>query len=180
GTAHADNAAPALWGGLILSRCAASHPPDVQALPVPRGLFYVVLHTDIDVNTRQARAALPESIPLKTAVRQWANTAAVVQAIYQEDWALLARAMTDWVAEPVRARYIPHYEACRQAALDNGALTFNISGSGPSVFAFCEQRAIADKVARAWEQICRERGLGFHIWSDVIRNTGAEILEIED
>ena len=180
GSAHADNAAPALWGGVILSRCAGCNPPDVLKLPRPESLRYVLLYTPVPITTRQARAALPLSIPLKTAAGQWANTAALAHAFHQKDWALLSRCMVDAVAEPVRQGLIPHYAACRKAAMNAGALTFNISGSGPSLFSFTTDAQCAEDISAAWRAVCQSRNMEHKIWSGPIRPKGAEIVEKSD
>ena len=173
GGAHADNAAPALLGGLVLAR--EVDPPDILSLPVPEGLCYVLLHPRVAVETKQARQALPASIALKTGVSHWANTAALVHALHTADFALLARAMRDFIAEPLRRRYIPHYEAMKQAALEAGALTFNISGSGPAVFSFCSSRSTADRVARILTEFCDRERIDHGMFVGEIRSRGAVI-----
>src|SRR5262252_4238400 len=45
GSAHADNIAPCICGGLVLVRRA--YPPDLIRLPVPAGLTAVVVHPDL-------------------------------------------------------------------------------------------------------------------------------------
>jgi homoserine kinase len=76
GSAHADNVAPALLGGITLVR--GYDPLDVVPLAVPAELYAVVLHPEIVVKTIEARKVLPESIPLKDAIRQWGNLGGLV------------------------------------------------------------------------------------------------------
>ncbi len=174
GSAHADNAAPALMGGLLLSRSV--DPPEVLNLPVPENLFYTLLHPWVEVKTREAREALPQSVSLKIAVKQSAHLGALVHALHCVDLGLLARSMQDFIAEPVRSVNIPHFEFIKKTALQNGALTFNISGSGPSVFSFCPSKSASEKVASALRDVCKIKGIKNEIWSGTIRRTGAEIL----
>ncbi len=175
GGAHADNAAPALLGGLILARSA--EPPDIIRLPVPENLCYALLHPRVTVETRQARQALPEKIALSTGVKHWANTAALVHALHVADLELLSRSMEDFIAEPVRRIHIPHYEELRERALAAGALSFNISGSGPAVFSFCSSEAGAARVVEAMGKLCRERGLGHETFTGAIRRQGAVVVD---
>ncbi len=135
GSAHADNAAPSLFGGFVLVRPAAV--PPVVSLPVPPGLTTVVLKPDLEVNTGEARALLGEHVALRQAVVQWGNAAALVAGLFRNDHQLIASALVDVVAEPVRAALVPGLAEVRRAALRAHALGCGLSGSGPSIFALC-------------------------------------------
>jgi homoserine kinase len=157
GSAHADNIAPAIYGGLVLVRESA--PPDVIRLPVPAGLSAVVVHPDLEIETARARALLGDTVPLAAAIRQSANLGAFVDALHRGDLAQLARAIEDAIAEPRRAPLIPGLAAIKRAAVDAGALGAGISGSGPSLFALCASRSIAERVADAMSAaVLREIG----------------------
>jgi homoserine kinase len=147
GSAHADNIAPALYGGFVLVRCAS--PVDVVRLPVPDGLTAVVVHPDLEIETSKARALLGTTVPLADAIRQWANLGALVDALHRGDFALMSRALEDSIAEPRRASLLPGLAEIKRAAADGGALGCSLSGSGPSLFALCEGRATANRVAAA-------------------------------
>jgi homoserine kinase len=147
GSAHADNIAPALYGGFVLVR--RPHPPDVVRLPVPTGLTAVVVHPDLEIETARARALLGETVPLSDATRQWANLGAFVDALHRRDFALMARSLEDAIAEPRRAELVPGLAAIKQAAVGAGALGCSLSGSGPSMFALCRDTASAERVAAA-------------------------------
>jgi homoserine kinase len=147
GSAHADNIAPALFGGLVLVRSVA--PPDVVSLPVPSGLTAVVVHPELEIETARARALLGTTVPLADAIRQWANLGALVDALHRADFALLARSLEDTIAEPRRASLVPGLAAIKRAAIGAGALGAGLSGSGPSLFALCADRAVAERVASA-------------------------------
>jgi homoserine kinase len=99
----------------------------------------VVIHPHIEVLTKDARAVLKNNIPLKTAVKQWANTAAFTTALFRGDYKLLGSAVVDYVAEPARSSLIPHFYKVKEAALQNGALACSISGACPSIFALCTE-----------------------------------------
>ena len=137
GGRHADNLAPSLLGGIVLVR-SLEPAPDIVELPVPPGLTCALAHPHLGVNTRDARTALGRQVPLRRAVTQWGNCAALVAALYRGDLELLSRALVDVVAEPVRAAAVPGFAAARAAALDAGALGCSLSGSGPSMFALCD------------------------------------------
>ena len=172
GSAHADNAAPSLLGGIVLIR--SLHPPEFIELPVPRRLQVVVVHPHTEVLTRDARAALGKSVSLAAATEQWANTAALVAALYTSDTGLLGRAVTDRVAEPVRAPLIPGFYDVKESALAAGAIACSISGSGPSVFALC--KGDASRVAAAMKKAFRSAGLRSDVFVSRINSRGARLL----
>src|SRR3954465_4058229 len=147
GGAHPDNIAPAICGGFVLVR--HPHPPDIVRLPVPKGLTCVVIHPDLEVETAKARALLGTTVPLGDAIKQWANLGALVHALHTSDFDLLSRSLEDSIAEPRRAPLVPGLANIKKAAAAAGALGASISGSGPSVFALCRDRATADRVAVA-------------------------------
>ena len=147
GSAHADNIAPCLFGGLVLVRQPS--PPDVIRLPVPDGLTAVVVHPDLEIETAKARALLSDTVPLAAAVRQWANLGAFVDGLHRGDFAQIARSLEDAIAEPRRAPLVPGLAAIKRAAAGAGALGCSLSGSGPSLFALCASRDIALAVERA-------------------------------
>jgi len=147
GSAHPDNVVPALCGGLVLVR--APNPPDVVRLPVPAGLTTVVVHPDLEIETARARAMLGDTVPLADAVRQWGNLGALVDALHRSDFALIARALEDSIAEPRRASLVPGLAGIKRAAIAAGALGCGLSGSGPSLFAWCPSAEAARAVAAA-------------------------------
>ncbi len=134
GYGHADNVAPALLGGFVLVR--SYEPLDIIKLPYPEELFCSIVFPQIDVPTRDARQIIRSKILLKDAVVQWGNVAGLVAGLYTKDIDLIARSMEDVIVEPVRSILIPDFYKLREIAMENGALSFGISGSGPSVFTF--------------------------------------------
>lgn len=149
GSSHADNIAPCICGGFVLVRCA--NPPDVIRLPVPAGLTAVVVHPDLEIETARARALLGDTVPLRDAVRQWANLGAFVDGLHRGDFAQIARSLEDTIAEPRRAPLVPGLAQIKAAACAAGALGCSLSGSGPSLFALCSTPQAAPGVAAAME-----------------------------
>ncbi len=163
GGTHPDNVAPCLYGGVVLVREVS--PLDVVRLPVPVGLAVALLHPHMEIETGVSRQSLPAEIPLGTATQQWANTAALVAALYSGDLDLLGRALVDGVAEPVRKAQIPGFDRVKDAALRSGALGCSLSGSGPSIFALCRSLGDAERVSEHMQEAFREAA---QISSDVI------------
>jgi homoserine kinase len=175
GSAHADNIAPSLCGGLVLVRCP--DPPDVVRLPVPAGLTAVVVHPDLEIETARARALIGDTVRLADAVRQWANLGALVDGLYRGDFALISRSLEDTIAEPRRASLVPGLAAIKRTALDAGALGSGLSGSGPSIFALCASREAATRVADAMTAAVRaEIGGDVQTYMSPIASQGARVL----
>ncbi|NRA95877.1 MAG: homoserine kinase [Planctomycetes bacterium] len=157
---HADNVAPSLLGGLVL--VLSVDPLDIVRLPVPEGLLAVVATPDFELETRRAREALPKNVPLTDATFNSGRLAAFVTACFSNDLGLLARAVDDRLHVPARAPLIPGCEDVMQSARDAGALASSISGSGPSVFAFCHGAETSTRVASAMREAFAKAGLDSH------------------
>ena len=177
GAAHADNAAPALFGGFLLIR--ENNPPDIVELPVPENLYCTIIHPEIEINTADARNILAPNVPLKDAVKQWANTAGLVAGLYRKDLTLISRSMNDYIIEPQRARLIPHFYELKKAALDRGALGCSISGSGPSLFALSNSQEIAQKIAGSMSAVLANYKICNQIYISTINTEGPKIIAQE-
>ncbi|TSA24287.1 homoserine kinase [bacterium] len=147
GSLHADNAAPSLFGGGCLIR--SYDPLDVVPITIDPSLVWIVVHPHIVVLTKKARAILPRSIPLRSAVRQWGNVAGLVLGLARGDRDLIRRSVEDVIMEPARARLIPGFDDVKRAALKAGALGCSISGSGPSVFSIAPSMRAARIISTA-------------------------------
>jgi homoserine kinase len=156
GARHADNLAPSLLGGFTIVK--GHDPLEIVRLDAPTLLRFVVALPRMEIETRYARSVLPEMIPLKDAVSNWANVAALVAAIVKGNVADLGRAIVDRVIEPVRGPLIPGFAEVKKAALDSGAHGCSISGAGPSVFAIATPET-AEKVAIAMHAAFQRHGL---------------------
>ncbi|MFZ2286465.1 MAG: homoserine kinase [Bacteroidales bacterium] len=172
GAPHADNAAPALYGGITLIR--SYDPLDIVQLKVPRELFCVIIHPEIEIKTSVARGLLDTHLPLATAVRQWGNVGGLVAGFFSEDYDLIGRSMVDYVAEPKRAGLIPCFYELRDSAIAGGALGAGIAGSGPSVFALCRGELSAAEVLKNMQRIMREARISHKAYISPVSPRGAE------
>ena len=175
GTAHADNVAPCVLGGIVLIR--ASDPLDLIRLPVPAALRVVLVHPHAQVLTAEARRLVAERrFTIGQAVTNLGNIAALVTALHCGDLALLGRSIGDALVEPIRAPLVPAFAEVKRAALDAGALGCSISGSGPSVLAFAGSDAAADAVAAAMEAAFAAAGLRSDRYVGPVNTAGARVL----
>ncbi|HUR81728.1 MAG TPA: homoserine kinase [Thermoanaerobaculia bacterium] len=146
---HLDNIAPSTVGGLALSRCI--DPIDVIKLPVMADWWIALVTPRVRIQTKEARALLPDRSERAEWIQQMANTTALAHAFAVADGALLRRALDDRYAEPRRAPLIPRFDEVKRAALDAGAFGCSISGSGPTLFAVAEDEGTARQCAAAME-----------------------------
>ena len=173
GAGHADNAGACLFGGL--TAVVVDHPPRVVRLPVPRGIHCALVRPHLRLDTREARAALPESVPLGRHVAQSQRLAGFVAGCFLGDLELVGRSMEDLIAEPARAALIPGLAEARAAAAGAGALAFGIAGAGPSVFAWVRRAEDAGGVAAVVREAFVGAGLATDVWCGPIGETGAVI-----
>ncbi|WP_298247436.1 homoserine kinase [uncultured Christiangramia sp.] len=174
GNAHADNVAPALLGGFSLVR--SYDPLETLALPAPSEIRMVVLHPMIEIKTRDSRSIIKQNVTLASAIAQWGNLGAFVSALYTNDYKLMGRSLHDAIVEPVRSILIPYFDELKKLALDNGALGFGISGSGPSVFAMCQGDSAAEEVKATYHNFLQDKEMGFELHVSEINKTGIRIL----
>jgi len=173
GSAHADNTGPSLLGGFAIIR--SYEPLDVTKIKTPE-LFCALIHPDLIVHTADARKILKPEIPLPTAVKQWGNVAGLIAGLLNSDYELISRSLQDVVIEPQRARLIKGFYDVKNAALSAGALGASISGSGPSVFALCRTRAIAEKAAESMQKAFSKYDVSSQIFLSKINPNGPKIL----
>ncbi len=172
---HADNAAAALFGGVVLVR--SLDPLDVIPLRFPEDLLVVLVEPEQRLRTEEARAALPTSVDRGVALAQAANVGALVAALARGDNDLLRRAVQDRIAEPARAPLLPGFPEAKSAALAAGALGCSISGAGPSAFAFAASEESGRGIADAMIAAYRARGVAARARVSSIDARGARLLE---
>jgi homoserine kinase len=176
GAAHADNVAPSLLGGIVL--VVSYEPLDLVPLPVPPSLRIAVVRPHTAVATGEARALVAgRRVALEDVVANLGRLAALVAALYRADLALLGRAIADRLVEPVRAALIPGFAVVKRAALEAGALGCSISGSGPALFALCDDEPTASRVAAAMQEAFRTAaGLASEAYVGAVNPAGAHRL----
>ncbi|MBK0380125.1 homoserine kinase [Mucilaginibacter segetis] len=174
GHGHADNVAPALFGGFVLIRSYS--PLDVVRLPHPPGLYCAIIFPDVDVPTREARQIIRNKILMKDAVTQWGNIAGLVSGLFMQDIDLIGRSMQDVLVEPVRSMLIPDFYPMREMAMELGAVSFGISGSGPSVFAFTRDEETATLIIQKLQQHLTNININSKTYVSTINDAGPRVI----
>jgi homoserine kinase len=173
GSRHADNIAPSLFGGLVLT-VGIDH-PRIKQIPVPPGIRAVVVHPHMFLATARARAILKQNVDLADFVWQTAHLAGFICGCYTNDLDLIRASLEDVVIEPQRQALIPGFRDVRRAAMEAGALGCSISGAGPAMFAWTPDTAAAAVLAGMQREFARQ-SLATDHWVLEVPSAGARVL----
>src|SRR5260370_22678364 len=139
---HLDNVAASAAGGIRI----VTEQFD-ERLPNP-GWWLAVFVARAPVPSEKARAVLPDSVPIDSAVYNAARTALLVRAITAKPPTLLEHALRHRIHQPHRLHLYPWTQDVMDAADRAGAYGSAIRRAGPSVLAFCAT-SLAALVANA-------------------------------
>ena len=187
---HPDNVAAALRGGFVVcsqGSTPSGHPArssetdgdasgrrKVARFDPPAGLEAVLVVPREAVRTRQARAALPEQVPLHDAAANVGYGALLMLGLTLGDMDLVSAGLHDTLHQPYRAHLYPRSAELVAKARDLGALGATISGAGPTVLVWTHYEQTGGVV-----EALRREAEG---WADVIRAPfephGADVKEL--
>lgn len=171
GGRHGDNVGPMLLGGLVLATAER-----LTKIAVPAAWHASVVHPHAVLETRQARAALAGHYALGEFVAQSAQLAQVLLGCERGDVALVRAGLDDLLVEPRRAPLIAGFAAVKRAALQAGAMGASISGAGPSVFAWSETRADAERAATGMAAAFAQAGFDSDVHITPIAGPAAAVI----
>ena len=129
---HPDNAAPAIYGGLRVSLTEDGRAVSLPCAVHP-SLRLLALVPDFELRTADARAALPQSVPLKDAVYNLSHTAFLLKALETGDPELIRLAARDRLHQDARFKLIPGAAALKERMEESGAAACCLSGAGPTM-----------------------------------------------
>ncbi len=133
---HPDNVTPALYGGITLTVMSQDGviPRTLASSP---GFKAVVVIPDILVETGKARDILPTSIGRNDVIFNASRVGLLVDAFINKEYKLLSIATQDRIHQNQRASLVPGMPQALEAAVKAGAYGAALSGSGPTLLAFC-------------------------------------------
>jgi homoserine kinase len=143
---HGDNAAPAVYGGLMAVGSNGPHRLEINAAIIP-----VVGIPDARLATRRARQVVPNEVPVAAASRNVGRAVLLVEALRTGDPLAFAAAAGDEFHEAARGPLSPITTAMIDAARSAGALHAAWSGAGPTALALATaetQSAVVDALKR--------------------------------
>lgn len=145
---HPDNVAASIFGGVVIASPTEGGLAYMKFLP-PKPLEVVLVVPDFHILTKDARDVLPPMVDRQTAVFNIGRASLLVAALATGDFRLLSIAAEDKLHQPYRERLIPGMADVFRAGRSAGQnVAVAISGSGPSIAAFC-----ADNSARVGESM---------------------------
>lgn len=174
---HADNLAPAIYGGCTLVK--SLKPLEVLNIPVPDQMFAVVVHPQIEIKTAEARSILPKEVSLENAILQCSNIGSFIHGMHTSNFELIKRSIHDALVEPYRRKLIPHFDEVKNAAMSAKAIGLGISGSGPSIFALAEGFENAVKVEKAMRKVYNATSIQFETYLSKINTEGIKIKDLK-
>ncbi|OEK08419.1 homoserine kinase [Flavivirga aquatica] len=169
---HADNLAPALFGGFTLVKSIS--PLEILEIPTPDNLYATIIHPQIEIKTSESRAILPKKIILSDAITQWSNLGSLIHALHTNNYDLISKSLHDVIVEPHRSKLIPHYNDVKTVAIKAGALGCGISGSGPSIFSLSKGVETAQNIKNAIEEVYSKTGIEFDMHISEINTEGVK------
>lgn len=136
---HPDNAAPALFGGFVVS-AVINGAVRYRRFNVPPALKFVICVPDFEVSTDKARALLPKQVPLRDAVENLNRVALMTSVFATGDFSLLRGLFDDKLHQPYRKKLIPQLDEVIAKGVEAGALGGWLSGSGSGIMCLTEQK----------------------------------------
>ena len=141
---HADNVAPSLHGGIVITSGGT-----VAPVPLAVEASFVMWVPDTTTSTNESRAHIGPRVDLVDAVFNIAHAAMLATAFATGDIGLLREATRDRLHQDVRFSKAPASRAALDAGMARGAWCGWLSGSGPTVALMCDPadaEALADSL----------------------------------
>lgn len=142
---HPDNIAPAYFGGMTVSVMEQGKPLTVK-FPVHPELRFIAMIPDFPLSTKMARSVLPKTVSREDAIFNESHAGLLTIALEKGDEKLIRAAMQDKLHQPYRRSLITDIDAVKKAAMDAGAISFCISGAGPTCLCLTKDPTLADRL----------------------------------
>jgi len=139
---HADNAAPALFGGLNSVLQVEQGDPVAMRWTWPEDVQLVVATPAVGLATAKARAALADHVSRADAIFNLQRVLALVHALQHGEYDRIREAVRDRWHQPARASLVPLLGEVL-AIDDPDVLGAFLSGAGPSVALLVRRDAAA-------------------------------------
>jgi len=147
---HPDNAAPAAFGGFVVSG-----PGTCERFDVDERLEFVLLIPPFEVSTPVARKVLPPRVDRMAAVRSCGNACRITAAMAAQHYEALRGAFGDGLHQPFREPLVPFLPNVIAAGEKAGALGGFLSGSGSTIC--CVTLENGEEVATEMQRACGDK-----------------------
>ncbi len=180
GTPHFDNVAASLLGGLavLLDR----EKPIVAKLSLPSDIRILLFMPEEEVvkvpegmgKTEAMRRVVPREVETRACIAWMEKTLQLTLGLNIDPYTALQAANYGGPVEAARSRLIPGYAEAKRAALESGAIAFNISGAGPTLFAITREDTI-DEVRRSVSRVLEKAWGGTRVLEAEPDEKGAQL-----
>ncbi len=168
---HPDNLSPAIYGGLTASFTQDGVPYSISYNIHP-SLKFVALVPDFELLTSVARSVLPSEIPFKDAVFNSSHLAVLLKALETGNKELISLSLNDKLHQPYRRKLINGYDEAEKISLELGAISFCLSGAGPTCLCITDNDSFAENIKQAF----KEKNLNWQVLNLPVDNLGAKII----
>ena len=155
---HADNIAPALFGGCQLVYQENGRYFNIS-LPLQADLRAVLFIPDFAMSTAKARHILPARVSRSDAVFNLSRVSLLTLALTTGKLEYLRIATQDRLHQPARQSMFPAMENIFKAALEAGALGAFLSGAGSTILAFTEAESLSEEIGKAMQNAATKAGV---------------------
>ncbi|HHV41634.1 MAG TPA: homoserine kinase [Clostridiaceae bacterium] len=138
---HADNVAPAIFGGLVLS-ADRSGQVLFKRYDLDPELYFVCFVPDYTLSTAEVRKVLPDTVSRREAIENVANTTMLTASLITKDYNELSHFFADNFHEPYRKRFIKHYDRLKSLASLDDVIGVYLSGAGPTMIALTQNPSV--------------------------------------
>ncbi len=142
---HGDNVVPALLGSLtiVMNDNGKEY---FRKVEVSKDFHFATITSDLEKeSTNKLREALKQEVSLTDAVYNISHSLMTVYALQNGDKNLLSSSIKDRLHEDYRKKFIENFDGIKEKALKLGAISLNISGSGPSLIVIYDENFKKDE-----------------------------------
>ncbi|WP_371376370.1 homoserine kinase [Thalassotalea aquiviva] len=174
GSLHYDNVAPCYLGGMQMM--VSDKDIISQSIPPLKNTYWLMAYPGIKMSTKEARDVLPSHYSRSDLIKFGQSLASFIDACHRGNNAQALSYIEDVVAEPYRATLLPKFSQTKHYLLQHGAKAAGISGSGPTLFAVCDDLSIAQTLCQYLEAEYLQSEQGF-LHTCQIDMQGARVIE---
>ena len=168
---HADNAAAALYGGLVL---LTEDQGEIRPHPIKiQELNCLIILPDINLSTLSARSILPKNASLQSAVFNISHAMWLLETFKSNNLEALRLAMQDQLHQVHRLAHLPGADEALLAA-NRAGVAAALSGAGPSLIAFIDSHR-KEELSNLLKEPFTKRGISTRIYKLKNSQKGAEI-----
>ena len=169
---HPDNAAACWLGGLVVTKQAEREVVSLRVETPPRWSLLLVV-PEQPLSTEKGRRVLPERYTRGDVVANVQGALLLISALAQGRADLLPQAFDDRFHQPYRTTLCPLLDPVRALAGQACILGAVLSGAGPAVLVFVEQKVPAEQARRHVADVVVRAGLKADVLITSIATCGA-------